>query len=274
MADAQWYYAQDDQQHGPTSQAELAALLASGKLDADALVWCDQMDDWTPAADVAQLVDGSSTAAPPAPEPPPAPPQIASVGRQPASPAHAASGGVSPLLAPLEFVVPLAQPLVLVGICAMLICRGCDQLDQRAPARLQAKLQLEQSRFLDRKEAELERLQQRRTQIEQDESLDENAQLRALGEVANQAQEMEDSLAEQESELRSGRWLRLQQAGRDAQAQAAVSSWWRAWVRLLAALAASVGLLALGFCRTGPQRWTAVVLLAIIVLGIVLPGLG
>jgi len=47
-----WYYAADNQQKGPVNESELKANLASGKLPADALVWKDGMDNWTPANQV------------------------------------------------------------------------------------------------------------------------------------------------------------------------------------------------------------------------------
>src|SRR5476649_2344383 len=48
-----WYYAADNEQKGPVNESELKANLASGKLPADALVWKDGMDNWTPANQVA-----------------------------------------------------------------------------------------------------------------------------------------------------------------------------------------------------------------------------
>jgi uncharacterized membrane protein len=48
-----WYYAANNEQKGPVNESELKANLASGKLPADALVWKDGMDNWTPANQVA-----------------------------------------------------------------------------------------------------------------------------------------------------------------------------------------------------------------------------
>ena len=47
-----WYYAADNEQKGPINESELKTNLASGKLPADALVWKDGMDNWTPANQV------------------------------------------------------------------------------------------------------------------------------------------------------------------------------------------------------------------------------
>lgn len=50
-----WYYAADNEQKGPINESELKAHLASHKIPADALVWKDGMDNWTPANQVPAL---------------------------------------------------------------------------------------------------------------------------------------------------------------------------------------------------------------------------
>jgi uncharacterized membrane protein len=47
-----WYYAADNEQKGPINESELKANLAANKIPADALVWKDGMDNWTPANQV------------------------------------------------------------------------------------------------------------------------------------------------------------------------------------------------------------------------------
>jgi uncharacterized membrane protein len=50
-----WYYAADNEQKGPINDADLKAQLAANKIPADALVWCDGMENWTPANQVTVL---------------------------------------------------------------------------------------------------------------------------------------------------------------------------------------------------------------------------
>jgi len=67
MAGSHWYYAQDDQQLGPVSSAELRKLAASGQLAPDDLVWRDGMEDWVTARVVKGLFPrGAETQANPA----------------------------------------------------------------------------------------------------------------------------------------------------------------------------------------------------------------
>lgn len=56
MSEAVWYYAQNDQERGPVTLAELRSLAASGKLQGSDLVWKDGMEDWTSAAQVKGLL--------------------------------------------------------------------------------------------------------------------------------------------------------------------------------------------------------------------------
>lgn len=51
-----WYYSQNNTQMGPVSEQELVGKLASGELPAEALVWCEGMANWAPAAGVPELV--------------------------------------------------------------------------------------------------------------------------------------------------------------------------------------------------------------------------
>lgn len=46
---SQWYYAQENQQHGPLNEAELKEFLAVGKLPPTVLVWKDGMANWAMA---------------------------------------------------------------------------------------------------------------------------------------------------------------------------------------------------------------------------------
>lgn len=64
MSDAVWYYAQNDQEKGPVTTAELRSLAASGKLKPVDLVWKDGMGDWTAASQIKGLLPESPVAPP------------------------------------------------------------------------------------------------------------------------------------------------------------------------------------------------------------------
>lgn len=51
----EWFYADDDQQKGPIAEVDLRALLLSGSLPVDTLVWSEGMADWVSAEKVPDL---------------------------------------------------------------------------------------------------------------------------------------------------------------------------------------------------------------------------
>jgi hypothetical protein len=56
----QWFYARDNQRHGPVSFETVQHLLAARALTRDSLVWREGMDNWTPLRDVAEFGRGAS----------------------------------------------------------------------------------------------------------------------------------------------------------------------------------------------------------------------
>jgi hypothetical protein len=70
----QWFYARDSEQHGPIATADLRQMIRSGQVRPDDLVWSDGMENWQPAADVAELsADAAPAVIAPAPVAPTAP---------------------------------------------------------------------------------------------------------------------------------------------------------------------------------------------------------
>ncbi len=56
-----WYYAHNGERKGPVTPAEFQALVASGTVNDNTLVWRDGMANWQPYADVKGQTDASST---------------------------------------------------------------------------------------------------------------------------------------------------------------------------------------------------------------------
>lgn len=63
---APWYYLQEGIQHGPTTLDEIRALISSGRLRADALVWREGMATWAAANTVAEFAGAVPPPPPPA----------------------------------------------------------------------------------------------------------------------------------------------------------------------------------------------------------------
>jgi len=125
LPDSHWYYATDGRQQGPVSTDALRDLLASGKLKASDLVWCEGMADWSAAASVAALVP--AVLPPPMVAVPVSPPPPATYGAAPDPRAYGArpipyypSGQSYNALAIVGFVLALT-PLGLIGLILSLI---------------------------------------------------------------------------------------------------------------------------------------------------------
>jgi hypothetical protein len=109
---AQWYYAQDEQKHGPVSDVQLKELAASGKLAPTDLVWNEQFTERVAACQIAWL-----TFQPQVPVPPPVlPPALPENAHQDAGTAggHDALGLGKYLRAP--FLQSISKPLVAFGL--------------------------------------------------------------------------------------------------------------------------------------------------------------
>lgn len=52
-----WYYAKDSEQCGPVEKDTLVDMINNGELPLDTLVWTNNMRNWQPATEVADLVD-------------------------------------------------------------------------------------------------------------------------------------------------------------------------------------------------------------------------
>lgn len=113
MADQKWYTAIGGRQTGPYSDEQLRALIASGKVTADTLVWCTGMENWTRAGAIPGLIAGGQPPPIPSAAAPPPPVALHTLSTQALSPeALSTSVRVWPLLG-RTIVVVLAQLLVL-----------------------------------------------------------------------------------------------------------------------------------------------------------------
>ena len=57
MADAIWYFAIDEEERGPVTEAQLRTLIGTGNLSRNDLVWREGLNDWLPAGQVPGLFD-------------------------------------------------------------------------------------------------------------------------------------------------------------------------------------------------------------------------
>ena len=281
MADANWYFAINEEERGPVTEAQLRTLAGTGNLGRDDLVWKEGMEDWIPAGQVVGLFDketavrpadiagaGASerraaqptpSAAKPATSAPALAAAVANADRD-----EQASFSFSKSLNLLQHVGFLGQPLLLTGFMLVLLSRGCDSVATHYAVRVSAKATLAESRFKDEWEGQKLLLEKQRQQL-----LDHKPQTPADQKQAEamekELHKLEEANKAEEAELREGKWRVLKIAARDAEANNQIWGFWRASVFWLGTVAFSLGLWVVGFHGTGPERWLSLAMLAVIV---------
>jgi hypothetical protein len=282
MADAVWYFADGDVERGPITEAQLRALIGTGNLRPEDLVWKEGMEDWTAAGEVPGLFDQPTPATPPATPSSPAaaadaklkPSKAAKPAPAPAGPA--AEVPVRPagirfnVKRPLEifrFAAFLGQPLLLLGLLLVLMSRGCDRLGERHVARAQAQAKLAESEFQDEWDRQKLSIEQELAdlQAKSDPTPAERSRRELLTEQLRSLNEQKQA---ELNRLRTGKLRELNAASRDAEVTQALGSFWREGIFWLGACLLSLALLIVGFSATGPERWMALVMLAVIVFSL------
>jgi hypothetical protein len=283
MADAVWYFADGDVQRGPITEAQLRALIGTGNLTPEDQVWKEGMEDWTSAGEVAGLFNQAPSATPPATPGTLGATDAKSKMTKSAKPATAPASPVADakphrtrarfnVQRPLEifrFAAFLGQPLLLVSLLLILLSRGCDRLGERHVTRALAQAKLAESDFQDEWDRQKLSVEQELTglQTKADPTTEERGRRDLLTEQLRALNERKQTELNQ---LRAGRLRELNTAARDAEATQALGSFWREGIFWLGATLFSLALLIVGFSGTGtgPERWMALLMLAIIVFSL------
>ncbi|NLF73556.1 MAG: DUF4339 domain-containing protein [Candidatus Anammoximicrobium sp.] len=280
MAEAVWFFADGDVERGPVTEAQLRALIGTGNLTPESLIWKEGMDYWTPAGEIPGLFDQPGPATPP---PTPAAPAAGEAKAKPGKavkPAAAAAAAAEPkprlaglgfdVRRPLEifrFAAFLGQPLLLVGLFLILLSRGCDNLGQRHMARTLAQAKLAEGEFQDEWDRQKVPIEQELNDLSKrsDPSPSDRSRRDSLTEQLRSLNEQKQAEFER---LRAGEWRELNTAARDAEAAQTLGSFWREGIFWLGACLFSLALLIVGFSGTGPERWMALVMLTVIVFSL------
>ena len=166
-----------------------------------------------------------------------------------------------------RFAAFLGQPLLLVSLLLILLARGCDRLGERHVARALAQAKLAESDFQDEWDRQKLSIEQELTDLQtKADPTTEDRSRRDL--LTEQLQSLNERKQAELKQLRAGELRELSTAARDAEATQALGSFWREGIFWLGASLFSLALLIVGFSGTGPERWMAWVMLAIIVFSL------
>jgi len=271
MANNEWFYGKAGQEHGPVSSEQLRQLAQRGELAADDLVWCEGMDDWAEARRV-KLLNGLF---PPAAA---APPPAFHVKDEDRSVSARAASKRAPRLPKMQIpsdAAGLARlvgiPLLMFGIVLVVFSRGLDSLGNRGVARLQAKSAAAVDQFNDTWETKQLALEAQIDDLQDEDELSDSQQER-LTKLTEERSELSEERNDTRNELERTDWRQLKIAARDADRNNAMWAYWREWLFVLGSLLLVVGLLAVGFYGSGPERLICLIMLAIITFSLYVGG--
>ena len=275
---AVWYYARGGEQHGPVTAAQLRAMADAGQLAPDDLLWKEGMADWAPAREVRGLFASLPPAqpAPAPPEPPPAPQVVPpaalvtaavataseelhgdppAIAPEPVPSQRSRAAGRSYLTQPLNSGALFGQPLLLVGLLAVLTGKGCDAIGNRYVVRINGELQLAKEQLTEEREKNDEPL------VGANPFLAQKTDAASARAGTDKREELQKRIKELEKEARR------------AQANNQVAGYWREILFVLGSIVLSVGLLATGFGSQGAARWICLIMLAIITFSLYVGGI-
>lgn len=118
MLMTQWYYGSGGGQHGPVGEGELRALIASGAVGPQTLVWREGMAGWLPLQSVPEFAPGGAV-------PSYLPPSAGGPGYHPAAPISTSGLAIASMVCGIAgyltcyFVGILSIPAVICGHMAL-----------------------------------------------------------------------------------------------------------------------------------------------------------
>jgi len=290
MSDAIWFYARNDEEHGPVPVAKLKAMAAAGDLLPTDLVWKEGMEDWAPAQGLrglfppasASSLSGGIPVAPGATPPESRPPQVAAPpprideGDEPAgsvaAPPRAGWRFAGVAGVPLRQIVRIAGwPVLLIGFLLVVWSRGCDSLNDRyskkvAAEAISASRTFEQSHLRSR-----QLIVNAQKKIREMEEIAPAAQ-RDLNRLTDELNDLDEKYNREKAALEAGEWAKLKSIADNANAMSAVWAYYHELFFVFGALVLSVGLIAVGAAGDGAERWVCLVMLAIITFSIFVGG--
>jgi hypothetical protein len=159
------------------------------------------------------------------------------------------------------------RPLIAFGLLLALLSKGCDAINLHNATRAAALTQTSIDQFDDDAQAKKLALQNEiKTIVGRDEAKPDER--RKLDELRKQIAELEASSAKERNVKEAGEWHELRTAARNAKRTFAVNSYWHELFFVFAAVVLVLGLLIVSWCAEGAERWTGLVMLAIVTYGL------
>lgn len=160
---------------------------------------------------------------------------------------------------------------ILVGLVLVILARGCDSIGNRNVARMQANVRLATADFdekWDRQERDVAQ------KIDALMSSTEPGQVdpKLLDELRKRQSDLATQRAKDRRGLEADKWQAMRHDADTAAARNTARAYWRECFFVIGAVILAVGLLVMSVTTPGPERWVALVMLAIIVFSIFVVG--
>lgn len=269
-ASAPWYYAIEDQRHGPVSLEAIRGMLQRGELAPDDLVWCAGMSDWTPAMDIEGMVD--ATAAPPIdidPEVPPGGPPPSLRAKEKLREASVAATATAVKWSHWLHDHVETRTWVMVGLLLTLFARGCDSVADKNVQRMAAIAAVVEAEWDADYDQELVKRKQEIAALES-----RGGKRAELAELNDSLDEFKQQQQDLRAELRADEWKQMSDAAQLAAHRYAIHSYWRQWLLFLGTAVLTFSLGAVAISDRTPDRWVAMMMLGIVLWSLLIGGEG
>lgn len=261
MTEASWYYARENQEHGPVTAAQLKALVKKGEIESSDLVWKEGMATWSPAEEVRGLLDDSS-------------PTASAVFRPADSTDGADSTPEAETPAPTSptKLIDMAlygrwagYAIMLLSLMFMMTMRGCTSVAARNEVRVQQHLRYVQSEFDRAAREKIQPLAEELRTLEESSSASQS-RISSLQEDLSLATKKS---REEKQLLESGEWADLETSIVSASATRATLGFYTQMGFLVASLALLLGLFTLAIFGQTPERWLSLIMVAVLLFGLI-----
>lgn len=273
MSEAPWYYARDNQEHGPVNTAQLKALLKKGEVEPSSLIWKEGMQNWQPAEEVPAIADAAKTSNTavfkPADSKEPVDPRDA---KEP-EPSRKKQAAATPR--PVE---QKSEPIdltsygrwggygiVLLSLLAMVSMRGCASVAAKNETRLQQQLKFTRAEFDRPLHEKLKVLTSELAAIDPNDTFSQDRRNDLNRELAK----VTATHQEEKSAREAGEWANLQSDITAAAATSATIAFYTEFGFVFASVALLLGLFAVAVFGDPPQRWVSLIMIAILLYGMV-----
>lgn len=277
MSEQIWYFAVGDEERGPVTETQIRALIGTGNLTRQDLVWREGMDDWIPAGQIPGLFGKEASAKSATSkqarkntaQPTTSAPSIPEIEPKTASPSGKRKPAieVGSVLATVSTRETAGRVLFICGFLLVLFSRGCDGLSARYAKRLEAKSALAERLFQQSWDAAKRKLQDRENEILSRPG-QSPADRDALNNIRQQQRELDDEKQAELDELRQGKWRSLSVAAGNANENNAIWGFWWQTGFFLGSLLLVAGLATVSIQGNTQERWMGLIMLAIVIFSL------